>query len=75
MDDSNFKHLDAVLSRVKRRTVDEVREANAQFLAQARASAKSKRDDDESMTQVGDGGADDVHWDEWVDAGKCEVEV
>ncbi|KAI0745486.1 Dfp1/Him1, central region-domain-containing protein [Earliella scabrosa] len=75
MDDNNFKHLDAVLSRVKRRTVDEVREANAQFLAQARASAKSKRDDDESMTQVGDGGADDVHWDEWVDAGKCEVEV
>ncbi|KAI0702947.1 Dfp1/Him1, central region-domain-containing protein [Cerioporus squamosus] len=77
MDDNNFKHLDAVLSRVKRRTVEEVEEANERFLAEALAAPPSAGDEDELMLpQLADEeAADDVHWDEWVDAAKCEIEI
>ncbi|RPD63918.1 hypothetical protein L227DRAFT_650888 [Lentinus tigrinus ALCF2SS1-6] len=76
MDDNNFKHLDAVLSRVRRRTVEEVEEANERFLAEALAAPPSNCEEDEQMLpQLGDEVADDVHWDEWVDAAECEIEV
>ncbi len=77
MDDNNFKHLDAVLSRVKRRTVEEVEEANERFLAEALAAPSSTADVDEHMLPQPEDEdiADDVHWDEWVDAAKCESEI
>ncbi|TFK94614.1 hypothetical protein K466DRAFT_560990 [Polyporus arcularius HHB13444] len=77
MDDNNFKHLDAVLSRVKRRTVEEVEEANERFLAEALAVSSSTADVDEHMLPQPEDEdiADDVHWDEWVDAAKCESEI
>ena len=74
MDDNNFKHLDAVLARVKRRTVEEVAEENARFLADARAQIASKGGEENSTPPQAEQ-ADDVRWDEWVDAEKCEAEV
>ncbi|KAH9855201.1 Dfp1/Him1, central region-domain-containing protein [Lenzites betulinus] len=84
MDDSHFVHLDRVLSRVRRRTIEEVEEENEQFLAEVEAEAQaqalaisSEGEDSETLMQhVGDETiGDDVRWDEWVDAGKCAVEV
>ena len=82
MDDNNFRNLDKCLARVRRRTVEEVAEANERFLQDALSqtdAVESFEDEDESMLpQLGDSadeGADDVRWEEWVDADKCEVVV
>ncbi|KAI0371142.1 hypothetical protein BV20DRAFT_965816 [Pilatotrama ljubarskyi] len=89
MDDAHFAHLDRVLSRVRRRTVQEVEEENARFIAEAQAEAReeeqaqqalamlSEGEDSEAlMRRVGDASyGDDVRWDEWVDAANCEVEA
>ncbi|KAI0674990.1 Dfp1/Him1, central region-domain-containing protein [Trametes maxima] len=87
-DDTHFDALDHVLSRVRRRTVQEVQEENARFVeealaevhereqAQALAMAGSEGEDSETlMQQIGSDSAfgDDVHWDEWVDAAKCDA--
>ena len=57
--------------------MEEVEEANERFLAEALAAPPSNDDEDEQMLpQLGDDEiADDVHWDEWVDAAKCEIEI
>ncbi|KAI0769319.1 Dfp1/Him1, central region-domain-containing protein [Trametes elegans] len=82
MDDAHFEHLDRFLARVQRRTVDEVREENARFLEEAQAEqdeafvlSSEGEDPAAAMEQVeGDASyADDVHWDEWVDAAECAV--
>ena len=63
-------------------TVDEVREENARFLEEAQAEqdeafvlSSEGEDPAAAMEQVeGDASyADDVHWDEWVDAAECAV--
>ena len=77
MDDSNFLQLDAVLSRVRRRTIQEVTASKAPSPDAPAETAVSKTDEDDLMlTQLKDEEvSEDVHWDEWVDAAKCSSEV
>ncbi|KAI0633400.1 Dfp1/Him1, central region-domain-containing protein [Trametes polyzona] len=89
MEDKPFEALDRVLSRVRRRTVQEVEEENARFIAEALAEAQeedlqaqalamsSEGEDSETLMQHvgGPSAGDDVRWDEWVDAGKCAIEA
>ena len=79
---NNFRRLDEALARVRRRTVEEVAAAEAAFLADAleQTDPAPVLDEDEAMLpQLDDADApadeDDVRWEEWVDAGRCEVEV
>lgn len=58
-DDSNFAQLDFVLSRVRRRTVEE---ANAE-----RNRSFSMADPEDDTRQSSDYVADEVQWDEWVE--------
>lgn len=79
-DDNNFKALDAILSRVRRRTIEEVVEEEARWLAEARGDVDAHADeDDEDLVQpkLEDASDDDVHWDEWVamDAVKVEADA
>ncbi|CDO76723.1 hypothetical protein BN946_scf184796.g17 [Trametes cinnabarina] len=84
-DDAHFAALDRVLSRVRRRTVEEVEEENALFIEDALAEAQEQEQanalamasegagSEALMQQVGytPAGTDDVRWDEWVDAASC----
>lgn len=84
-DDAHFAALDRVLARVRRRTVEEVEEENAQFIEdalaeeheheQAQASAMtSEGEDPEALMQQVEyipAVTDDVRWEEWVDAASC----
>ena len=77
-DDNNFKALDAILSRVRRRTVEEVAEEEERWLAEVRGDLDAHADeDDEELLQpkLEDASDDDVRWDEWVAMDAVKVEV
>ncbi len=68
-DDNNFKSLDAILSRVRRRTVEEVAVEEERWLAEARGEVDAHADEDEEelvQPKLEDASDDDVHWDEWM---------
>ncbi|KAI9067134.1 hypothetical protein FKP32DRAFT_1755413 [Trametes sanguinea] len=82
-DDAHFAALDRVLARVRRRTVEEVEEENAQFIEDALAqeheqdqafAMTSEGEDPEALMQQVEfmpAATDDVRWEEWVDAASC----
>ena len=80
-DDNNFKALDAILSRVRRRTVEEVAEENERWLGEVMGDMDAEGDDDDELLlppKQEDASEDDVRWDEWVamdGAAKVEVEA
>ncbi|TBU29544.1 Dfp1/Him1, central region-domain-containing protein [Dichomitus squalens] len=77
-DDNNFKALDAVLSRVRRRTVDEVAEENERWLAEVTGGINTNDDDDDELllaSRQDEASDDDVHWDEWMTMDGAKVEA
>lgn len=74
MDDSNFTALDAILSRVRRRTRDEAEEERHRWAARC-ADAEDDEDEDEDeeprmLPTTIVGSDDDVRWGEWVEDGE-----
>ncbi|KAI1796461.1 Dfp1/Him1, central region-domain-containing protein [Ganoderma leucocontextum] len=77
-DDNNFKALDAILSRVRRRSVEEVADEDERWLAEARGDVDAHADeDDEELLQpkLEDTSDDDVRWDEWMAMDAVKVEA
>ncbi|KAH9942302.1 Dfp1/Him1, central region-domain-containing protein [Epithele typhae] len=77
-DDNNFRRLDQCLARVRRRTVHEVRIANEHFLREAYdtdAEGEDVEGDSDSVLPQLAGTDEDVQWDEWLHAGKTEMEA
>lgn len=72
MDDSNFAQLDEVLSRVRRRTLQEVEAEKRSWASRFDSGYQGEEqfdDEDATMLPMPDPTfEDDVRWDDWVDA-------
>ncbi|KAI0342039.1 hypothetical protein BDW22DRAFT_1484911 [Trametopsis cervina] len=67
-DDANFANLDHVLSRVKRRTQEEVRAEREGWELQSEQHSDGEADEDEDLIMdAHEDSSDDVKWQEWLD--------